>query len=451
MEYQLKDSGVEWLGEIPEHWAASRIKYCAVIRGGFAFPSSEYKDEGIPLIRISNTYLSRLDLTRQPVFLDESYLDTHKSFSIKKGDILMSLTGTLGKRDYGFVIQINLDGIFLLNQRVAKLETNWKVLDRYFIYALQSEAFLAPIYSLPVGTKQANLSNEDIVNQSIPLPPKQEQIAIAEYLDQATEKIDQTIATKEAQLDTLTQYRKSLIQEKVTKGLTPNPALKDSGVEWLGKIPEHWEVKRVKSLVSKVNSGVTPKGGSKAYLDEGVPLIRSQNILDGSFSLSDAVFIDEATHLKMANSHVRENDVLLNITGASLGRSAVFNSDTVVNVNQHVCIIRPHSWRSPQYLNYLLIADVGQSQIFSSFTGSGREGLSFESIKRFICPLPPKEEQIAIAEYLDEATEKIDSTSQNLRDQIDTLKKYRKSLIHEVVTGRKRVYHKDLTSTSHAE
>lgn len=180
---------------------------------------------------------------------------------------------------------------------------------------------------------------------------------------------------------------------------------------------------KLREISKKIGSGVTPRGGSESYQSHGIPLIRSQNVLRGRLDISDVAFIDRATHSKMHSSVVRPSDVLLNITGASIGRSCVV-PDTVqdANVNQHVCIIRLHEGNDPDYISYFLNSYLGRKQIWSFQGGGSREGLNFEQVGGIKLPLPSENEQRKIAEILrtwDEAIEKLEA----LRDAGTSRKK----------------------------
>ncbi|UMB60847.1 restriction endonuclease subunit S [Lutibacter sp. A80] len=212
----LKDSGVEWIGEIPEHWEVKRLKYFANIQGGFAFNSSDFKDEGIQIIKIANTYMNRLSLDRQPTFVDKSYLQSHKDWVVSKDDILMSLTGTLGKKDYGFAILIDDDTKYLLNQRVAKITAKHNFEPEYLVILLQSDSYLNQLYCLPAGTKQANLSNDNVVNIKMPIPPLNERVEISEFIASGSEKIETAISLKQQEIEKLKEYKSSLINSVVT-------------------------------------------------------------------------------------------------------------------------------------------------------------------------------------------------------------------------------------------
>lgn len=212
----LKDSGVDWIGEIPEHWEVRKLKYHINIQGGFAFDSADFKDEGVQIIKIANTYMNQLSLDRQPTFVDSSYLDSHRDWVVSKNDILMSLTGTLGKRDYGFAILIEDDSKFLLNQRVAKITIQEGIEVNYLLILLQSDSYLGQLYSLPAGTKQANLSNDNVINIKMPIPSLEEQMTIVEYIKQIKEKIHKAILLKQQEIEKLKEYKTVLIDNVVT-------------------------------------------------------------------------------------------------------------------------------------------------------------------------------------------------------------------------------------------
>ncbi|ARV06100.1 hypothetical protein BTO04_05005 [Polaribacter sp. SA4-10] len=213
---KLKDSGVEWIGDIPKHWEVKRLKYFANIQGGFAFNSSDFKDEGIQIIKIANTYMNCLSLDRQPTFVDASYLQSHKDWVVSKNDILMSLTGTLGKKDYGFAILIDDDTKYLLNQRVAKITAKNNFEPEYLVMLLQSDSYLNQLYCLPAGTKQANLSNNNVVNIKMPIPPRNERTEISKYIENGCGKIETAISLKQQEIAKLKEYKSSLINSVVT-------------------------------------------------------------------------------------------------------------------------------------------------------------------------------------------------------------------------------------------
>jgi type I restriction enzyme S subunit len=195
-----------------------------------------------------------------------------------------------------------------------------------------------------------------------------------------------------------------------------------------------WPVDRIKDHVWKIGSGVTPSGGSASYLDVGVPLLRSQNVHFDGLRLDDVAYIADETHDEMSGSKLRARDVLLNITGASIGRCAfVPDNFGEGNVNQHVCIIRPMARLDHKFLTYCLSAPWGQDQVFSSFTGASRQGLGQRDLGAIQMPLPSLPEQQRITAYLDASCAAIDAAVAAKRRQLETLDALRKSTIKRAV------------------
>jgi type I restriction enzyme S subunit len=287
------------------------------------------------------------------------------------------------------------------------------------------------------GFTRINLRQDKINDLVVFFPPLQEQEQIVNYLDDKTNIIDKLISTKQKKVELLKEQRTSLINQVITKGLNPNVRMKDSGVEWIGKIPESWTNTILRYYVNKVGSGVTPRGGSEVYVDEGVIFIRSQNVHFDGLRIDDVSRITIETHDGMNGSKVRFNDLLLNITGGSIGRCCVVLNDEEMNVNQHVCIIRTKKDKlSPFFLNYITQSKIGQTQVDYFQTGGNREGLTGENIKNFNISFPKLDEQQDIVEYLNKHTKEIDDLVSMEQNKIELLKEYRQSLISEVITGK---------------
>ncbi len=212
---------------------------------------------------------------------------------------------------------------------------------------------------------------------------------------------------------------------------------KESGDSFLGDVPEHWNVTKLGFLCHKVGSGKTPKGGSETYVDDGVLFIRSQNVYDDGLRLDDVVYISEEVDEEMAISRVEQGDVLLNITGASLGRTCLVAGDIPsANVNQHVCIIRLKDERQREFVAMAMKAFLIKSQIDACQNGAAREGLNFEQIGQLRLALPSEGEQQAISSFLDMETSKIDGLVSEQRRLIELLKEKRQAVIsHAVAKG----------------
>lgn len=224
----MKDSGVEWLGQVPEHWVVGRVKHLSQVSGGYAFSSSDFVESGVQLIKIGNLYQSRLQLDRDPTFLPQTYTESHSVFLVRKGDLLMSLTGTLGKRDYGFAVEYASPVVGLLNQRVAKFLPDLGKVDKgYLLLVLLSDNYLTQIYAMPSGTKQANLSSSDVLSPWVCFPSsKEEQSCIVKYVQERTAKLDSSVDKAEIAIKLLQERRTALISAAVTgkidlRGWTP--------------------------------------------------------------------------------------------------------------------------------------------------------------------------------------------------------------------------------------
>jgi len=419
---KYKDSGISWIGEIPEHWQVTIIGRVTKLGRGRVISRSEMlENPGKYPVYSSQTenngimgYLATYDFEGEYVTWTTDGANAG-TVSYRKGKFnCTNVCGTIQPID-------------------------WEKIDLRFLP-----------YFLNLGTKfsvrldiNPKLMNGMMAKIPLVLPPKSEQTAIANYLDCKTAQIDELIAKKERLLELYEEEKTAIINQAVTRGINPNVKLKDSRIPWLGKIPAHWEVKKLKYVVLKIGSGVTPKGGANVYILTGIPLLRSQNIHFEGLKLEDVAYISEEIHNRMSNSKVKSGDVLLNITGASIGRCCFVEDDLgEANVNQHVCIIRPNSIET-KFLYNILRSDIGQKQIALEQTGSGREGLNFEALKNFLIFYTNIEEQRQIAAYIEKETALIDAKIEKTKKLIELLKEYKTVLINEVVTGKIKVYEEE--------
>ncbi len=428
---KYKPSGVEWLGDVPEHWEVKRLKYLASINDD-TLPETTPADFEFEYVDISSVNaVEGITSTERVVFEDAPSRARRK---VRDGDIIVSTVRTYLRA----ITPIKRPPENLVVSTGFAVVRPRKVESDFLGYALRESSFVESVVSRSVGVSYPAVNASEVGVIPVPLPPITEQRAIAAFLDRETGKIDRLVAKKRELIERLQEKRTALIARTVTRGLHPTAKLKPSGIEWLGDIPEHWRWSRIGFIANKIGSGKTPKGGSQTYQQDGVMLIRSQNVYDDGLRLDDVVFIDEETDEEMAVSRVAANDVLLNITGASLGRCAVAPPNLPrANVNQHVCIIRPNRNKVvPQFLQFSLIADFVKAQIFAGEEGSSREGLNFQQVADLVIGLPPLPEQRAIADYLDRETGKIDRLVAKVEEAVERLQEYRTALITAAVTGK---------------
>ena len=247
----------------------------------------------------------------------------------------------------------------------------------------------------------------------VAFPKYKEQTKIGSYFH----SLDNLITLHQRKCDETKTLKKYMLQKMFPQNGEKVPEIRFDG------FTEDWEQRKLGDITVKIGSGKTPSGGKSAYVETGIPLIRSQNVNGDKVDFADIVFIDETTDESMANSRVYTNDVLLNITGASIGRSAVYKGLESANVNQHVCIIRPTEGYQPDFIQLNLSSDNGQKQIDASQAGGGREGLNFQEIGKMQFCFPSLNEQKCIGRYFNSLDHLI-TLHQRKCNELKEIKKY---------------------------
>lgn len=386
------------------------------IKSGKGFKASEYSTKGRPLLQIENVGYGTIKW-KVPSFLPEEYCLSEAELVLERGDIVLALNRPITNGQLKISKITAMDEGAILYQRVGKVIS--KGLANYdYLYHLLSIQVKKFVESKSIGSDQPFISIRELYQYPVVLPVcKNEQQKIADFLSSVDTKISQL--TEKHRL--LKGYKKGVRQQIFSQRVR----FKDDD----GNVLPEWSYKKLSKITSKIGSGSTPRGGQEAYTSNGVIFIRSQNVYDNKLDLRKTVFISQSTHTKMKGSKVQKHDVLLNITGASIGRSCVVPKKFEEgNVNQHVCIIRTNNELDPYYLQFFLSSYLGQKIIFQSQAGGGREGLNFESIKLFKIPLPSVKEQQKIAQFLQSLDKKIDAVN----DQIEQTKLFKKGLLQQM-------------------
>jgi type I restriction enzyme, S subunit len=425
---EYKDSGVDWLEKVPAKWFIKRAKGCFEVIDIRSRTGNEEK------LTVSSS-VGVVPRSRQKVTMFEaaSYVG-HKL--CWPGDLVInSLWAWMG--GLGFARQHGLvSSAYSVYRPKAPYNQNWRYLD----YLLRSAAYdwEFRVRSKGVWTSRLQLLDSEFMDMPIIIPPPDEQAAIVAFLDAAEKRIRRYIRAKQKLIALLNEQKQAIIQQAVTRGLNPDVPMKDSGVAWLGEIPAHWGGVNLRYLSTKFGSGITPRGGAQVYQEEGVPFLRSQNIHFDGLRLDKVAYIAEDLHSQLSSTHVRPYDILLNITGASIGRVCTIPSSFLEgNVNQHVCIIRPKlELIAAEYLSLFLSTPIMQHQIYIASNGASREGLSLKEIKDFYIFLPPLEEQQQIVNTLESQLSELRALSAQANYQIELIREYRTRLIADVVTGK---------------
>ena len=295
------------------------------------------------------------------------------------GDTLISVVGSIGR-----TAEYTGKDEYFQDSNVVWLKTDGSINKKFLKISYQVIKWLIE------GSTVKHLYNDNILRSEIVMPVSQiEQAKIAEFF----EELDHLITLHQRKCEQTKTLKKYMLQKMFPQEGQKVPEIRFEG------FTGDWEQRKLDDVTVKIGSGKTPSGGENAYVDAGIPLIRSQNVNDNKVDFEDIVYIDESTDKLMMNSRVFANDVLLNITGASIGRSAVYKGLDEANVNQHVCIIRPIEGYHPDFIQLNLASDRGQKQIKSSQAGGGREGLNFQQIGKMEFVFPTLDEQKQIGNY----------------------------------------------------
>lgn len=285
------------------------------------------------------------------------------------------------------------------------------------------------------GTTVQSLETDLIRETPIPLPPYDQQRGITSFLDRETARIGTLIEKKRRLLNLLEEKRTALITRAVTRGLDPDVPMKDSGVEWIGEIPEHWKVLQLRRVLRLVTSG--SRGWAEHYADEGALFIRIGNLSQDSpdLDLSNSQHVDVPTGSEAERSRVKAGDLLVSIT-ALIGAIAVVPDGLEAYVNQHVALCRlDQRSTNPRWAAYFLLSRVGQATMRLPVYGGTKEGLALDDVRAFWVVLPPREEQEGIAGWLDERLDDLGKIGRKTRKAISLLEEYRAALISAAVTG----------------
>lgn len=425
------------VGVIPEDWSEKSIRQFATIKTGpfgTLLKASEYSEgDGVPLISVSEIREGFLRVNNGTPRVSETVTRRLPQYVLRRGDIVF---GRKGAVERSALIRREEDGWFLGSDGIS-IRPAQDCHDEYLAFQFQSARVRGWLIKNAIGTTMPSLNQEVLRNVVIPFPPtKAEQEAIAEALSDADaliESLEQLLAKKR-------QIKQGAMQELLTgkkrlPGFEKKHGIKQTEV---GLIAEDWSQATIRDIAIKVGSGVTPTGGSKRYKEYGRPFVRSQNVGWGKLLLDDLAFIDEETHNGFPASELKRGDVLLNITGASIGRTALANGMLAGgNVNQHVCIVRSDANKAvPKFINLLLLSALGQRQIDSFQAGGNRQGLNFSQINSIKLPLPPtKAEQEAIAAILSD----MDAELAALEAKLAKARLLKQGMMQELLTGRIRL------------
>ncbi|MBT0445348.1 restriction endonuclease subunit S [Morganella morganii subsp. morganii] len=412
------DSGVEWLGDLPSHWDAVKMK--------FLFKDTSMKNkpnETLLSVTQSQGVVPR-EWVENRMVMPSGNLESFKF--IAKGDFAISLRSFEGGLEY-----CHHDGIISPAYTVLKTKKDY-LLAGYYKYLFKSQTFISELQTSIVGIREGkNISYEELQYSLLPIPAEEEQTRIANFLDKKTAQIDEAIAIKEQQINLLKEHKQIIIQQAVTQGLDPNVPMKDSGMDWIGEIPEHWEVTRAKYIFDEVDERT--KNGDEELLSvshmTGVTPRSEKNV--------SMFMAEDYTGSKLC----RENDLVINIMWAWMGALGVSDRVGIVSPSYGIFRQKLKNTFNPFYLEYLL-KSVNYVEYYNKIsTGLHSSRLRFYGHMFFAMKMgyPSYEEQNEIMAYLQEQTKRIDLALDSRLAQIEKLKEYKTTLINSAVTGKIKI------------
>lgn len=423
------DSGIQWIGEIPSHWEVNKLKYIGNAIGGLTYsPNDIVEDEskGVLVLRSSNIQNGKLSL-EDNVFVN---LDISEKQTLRKGDILIcSRNGSQHLIGKNICIDERTEGNTFGAFMMIFRSDNYKFLNHFFnspIFTSQSGLFLTATIN--------QLTSSTLNNFYLALPSSiEEQNTIANYLDHKTTQIDNLIAKKERLIQLLEEERTAIINQAVTKGLDPTVPMKDSGIEWLGEIPAHWEVKKLKFLGSVIGGVTYSPNDVVENGDEGKLVMRSSNIQNGMLSLEDNVYVN----LNIPEKQIlRIGDILICSRNGSqhlIGKNICIEENMQGNTFGAFMVIYRTSYY--KYLSWFFNSAIFKSQSGLYLTSTINQ-LTSGTLNNFFVTFPNETEQSAISSFIMNKVNEIKKIVSKTQQEIELLKEYKTALISEVVTGK---------------
>ena len=417
---KYKDSGVEWIGNVPEGWEVKRTKYFFRL---ITEKNSTIETKKVALENIES-WTGR--------FIDSEVDYQGEGISFLKGDVLFGkLRPYLAKVLNAKFSGASVGDIFVMRPKLG-------ISSRFSFYRFLSKPFIDIVNGSTFGAKMPRASWNFIANLYIAVPDYDEQGAIATYLNRKTTQIDDLISKKQKLIELLKEERAAIINQAVTKGLNPDAPMKDSGVEWIREVPAHWEIMRLKYVSIIISKGTTPSTIGKNINTRGdIRFIKAENIENNELKPKPEFFVDEETNDILKRSQLEKYDVLFVIAGATIGKVAVLTDEFLpANTNQAISFIRLKRYVNVKFIWYWLQSSRINELTWLNAVQSAQPNLAMENLGNFCVTHPPVSEQDAIVFQIESETTKIDQTISKIEKQIELLKEYRTALISEVVTGK---------------
>ncbi|MEL6488455.1 MAG: restriction endonuclease subunit S [Cyanobacteria bacterium J06621_3] len=434
-----KDSGVEWLGEVPEHWDIKRLKYLlnnrGLVRGPFGsdLRKDSFVDEGIKVYEQKNAIYQNYKLGKS--FISNEKFAEMRRFQVKGGDYIMSCSGTIGK-----VYRIpDKAPIGIINQALLIIRLGKALLSEFADWIFVADFFSNQILDNSKGGAMKNLVGMDIFTSiSFQIPSQEEQKQIAQFLDYETARIDALIVEQQRLIELLKEKRQAVISHAVTKGLDPTVPMKDSGVEWIGEVPEQWAVGALR-WYSTIQGGIAKGKDYKEQETVTLPYLRVANVQNGFLDLSEVKEI-AVLESEIERYMLKTGDVLMNEGGDNdkLGRGAVWDGQISPCLHQnHVFAIRPNRQLQDAWLATFTQSEQARTYFYlNSKQSTNLASISASNVMSLSLPLPCLKDQQQILEYLEKDRIKYEKLVDVATSTVELLQERRSALISAAVTGK---------------
>lgn len=417
---EYKDSGVEWLGEVPAHWNIQPLLTVCNFQSGKAH--EPFIDDDGEYVCVNSRYVSTEGASKK--FCNKNLSPA------RENDILMVMSDLPNGRALAKAYYVKAEENLAVNQRVCILSAV-KAYPRFLFYLLdRNQLFLMH----DDGVNQTHLSNALFTKFPTTIPPEQEQILIANFLDHETAKIDTLIEKQQQLIQLLKEKRQAVISHAITKGLNPDVRMKDSGVEWLGEVPEHWVICSLKNYASVIDC----KHITAEFLDDGFPVASIGEVKEWFVNLTSAKFTSEKFYRDLIGGGRKPvaGDIIYS-RNATVGEAALVSPGMPdFAMGQDVCLIRLERKLSPEYIMHALKSPVIYRQLELAMVGSTFKRINVDDIRNFNLAAPPIDEQIEIVEQLEMLLTKYDKIIYGAQESIGLMQERRTALISAAVTGK---------------
>ncbi len=435
---EYKDSGFEWVNELPAHWKAVHLKWISTIyAGGTPSKTIESYWENGTIPWINSGAVNQGYILEPSTYITKTAYENSSAKWIPKKALVMALAGQ-GKTK-GIVAQLGIDTT--CNQSMGAIIPNDLDYARYLFWWITSN--YQNIRNMAGGDLRDGLNLEHLGDMSCPLPNKDEIQEISNFLDHETAKIDSLIEKQQKLIELLKEKRQAVISNVVTKGLNPDVPMKDSGVEWLGQVPEHWDVWKFSHIAPIITCGVA---STPTYVEEseGMPFLSAQNIKNNKLSLHKFNYIPYSLHEQLTKYRRPElGDILVTRVGAGIGEACIVDIDLEFSIYVSLTHIRvkPHIANN-KFIMYFFGTDYCKFLNFEgTVTGGGVGNLNVNNVEKYKIALPSVSEQKEIVDYLDSYIDKQNKLIAKAESAIQLMQERRTALISSAVTGKIDVRH----------